>query len=453
MTIAEIEDTPLYREAQEIMANGQTGTNFGWRVLIHYGDTQTLKPLKVVALNNNRNYTEAFSDITTLSVEVGLGVYAYDIYANRNNLQVSIFKLPQGELSEDDSGDNPIESERFSATLLDDGKAPLEGQGVEANGQFELDLTEIRRVNFQLFNKSIEQIRLMSVGNSFRNCTMESVLRAMLTKEAAKADVDEERAIVGVDIVPVSNEDKHPQVVITHGIKLTAVPDFLQKRYGIYNAGLGSYIQNKYWHIFPLFDTTQFNERQQTLTIIVLPQRKYMEVERTYRQVGDSLTVLMTGESAFKDDSGTQYLNQGNGARFSDARKQMEQVATVQGNKAVMSRKRNNNEFTTDKRDDGIQHVPMAADRITSNPFPIYSGLAGRNGGVFKGVWQNSDPKLILPGMMTRIIYSEQNETKEMYGVVHRAQHVSMGVGDIVSEKFTTQTVLEVFVNRSTDPA
>ena len=450
MTIAEIENTPLYREAQEIMNNGQTATNFGWRVLIHIADGQTFKPLKVVALNNMRNYSEGFTDITTLTVAVGLGAYARKIYPNRNNLQITLFKLPQGELSENDHGDNPIEAERFSATLLDEGKAPTEGQGVEANSEYELDLTNIVDVHFQLFNKSMEQIRLMSVGGIFRNCTMETLLRSVLTKEAAKADVDQERAIVGVDLVPVSNHDKHPQVVLTHGVKLVDVPDFLQKRYGIYNAGLGSYVQNKFWHIFPLFDTTQFNDRQQTLTILVMPQRKYSDIERTYRQRGDSLTVLMTGESAFKDDGGTQYLNDGNGARFSDAAKQMEAVSTNRDNKAIVSRARNANEFTTDKRPDGIQHVPMAKDRITSNPFPIYSGLASRNGGWFKGVWQNSDPKLILPGMMTRVIFTDQNETREMYGVVHRAQHVSMGVGDITSEKFTTQTVVDIFVGRPT---
>lgn len=448
MTSAEIEDTPLYREAREIMTNGQTGTNFGWRVLIHLGDTQTFKPLKVVALNNNRNYSEGFTDITTVTLLMGLGSYARKIYPNRNTLQISVFKLPQGELSENDSGDNAIEAERFSATLLDEGPAPVEAQGIEANGEFELDITDLRYVNFQLLNKSLEQIRLMSVGGIYRNCTVADLMRSMLTKEATKADVPEERALVGVDLVPVSNNDKHPQIVITHGVKLIDVPDFLQKRYGVYNAGLGSYIQNKYWHIFPLYDTTQFNERQQTLTVLMMPPRKYSNIERTYRQVGDSLTILVTGESGFKDDSGTEYLNQGNGARFSDARRQMEAVSSNQNNKAIISRSRNNNEFTTDKRPDGIQHVPMAQTRITSNPFPIYSGLAARNGGWVKAVWQNSDPKLILPGMMTRVLYSDQNETREMYGVVHRVASVSMGVGDIVSEKFTTQTVLDIFVNR-----
>lgn len=446
--MTEIEDTPLYREAQDIIANGQTGTNFGWRVIIHYGENQTMHPLRTLALNNVRDYGKAFTDVTTLTVMMGLGKYARRIYPNRNQLQITLQKLPQAELSESGNGDSAIESERFSATLIDQDRSPTDGQGAEANDEEVLDLSDIVQVSFQLFNKSLEQVRMMAVGGVFRDTKVDALLRSMLTKESQKADVDDERAVVGVDLVPVSNKDTHKQIVITHGTKLVDVADFLQKRYGVYNAGLGSYIQNKYWHIYPLYDTRQFEDRQQTMTILVMPKRKYSDIERTYRQNGDSLTVLMTGETAFKDDSGSNYLKEGNGARFSDASKVMDSVATTQGNKAIISRARNNSEFLADKRPDGINHVPVANNRITSNPFPIYSELASRNGGLFKGVWQNSDPKLLLPGMMVRIVFSDQGETKELYGVLHGAEHVSVAIGDVTSEKFTTHSVVYVFVNK-----
>lgn len=444
----EIEDTPLYQEAREIMENGATETNFGYRILIHYGENQTLSPLKTTSLNNLRDYVKSFTDVMTLSVVMGLGDYARLIYPNRNNLQVSIQKLPQGEQSETGDGDAAMDTEIFSATLIDQDRSPTDGQGAEANDRETLNLTQIVDVSFQLYNKALEQVRLMSVGATMRNSTVDAALRAILTKESQRANVGEERAVVGVDLVPVSNKDKHEQIVVTHGTKLVDVPDLLQNRYGVYSAGLGTYIQNKFWHLFSLYDTTQFDDRQQTLTIIVLPKRKYSDMERTYRKRGDSLTVLMTGETAFKDDSGTDYLKEGNGARFNDASKLMDSVSKNTDNKAIISRKRNANEFTTDKRPDGIQHVPMSKERITANPFPIYSELAGRNGGLFKGVWQNADPKLLLPGMAVRIIYTDLGETKTLFGVLHGTQSVSHAVGDIKSEKFTTQTVVYVFVSK-----
>lgn len=444
----EIEDTPLFQEARDIMENGATKTNFGYRLLIHYGDSQTLSPLKTVSLNNVRAYAKSYTDEMTCTVLLGLGDYARLIYPNRDNLQISIQKLPQGEQSETGDGDASVDTEMFSATLIDQDRSPTDGQGAEANDRETLNLTQLVDVHFQLYNKALEQVRLISVGGTFRAVTCDAVLRSMLTKESQRANVGEERAVVGVDMVPASNKDKQEQIVITDGTKLVDVPDLVQSRYGVYSAGLGSYIQNKFWHLFSLYDTTQFEDRQQTLTIMVLPKRKYSDMERTYRKTGDSLTVLMTGETAFKDDSGTQYLNDGNGARFNDAGRMMDQVSTNTGNKAIISRKRNANEFTTDKRADGIQHVPMAKARITSNPFTVYSELAGRNGGLFKGVWQNADPRLLLPGMAVRIIYTDLGETKTLFGVLHGTESVSHAVGDIKSEKFTTQTVVYVFVNK-----
>ncbi len=430
----------------DIMANGETGTNFGWRCIIHYGENQTYKPLKMIAINNTRDYARSFTDVTTITCVMPLGKYARRIYAFRDQLQITLQKLPQREQREIGDGDAEIQSERFSASLIDEDRSPQFGQGTEVNDEEAMDVTGIVNVSFQLFNKSLEQVRMMSVGGVFRRTRVEQLIRTMLTNEAQKADVDDERAILGIDMVPASNQDTQEQVVITHGTKLVDVPDFVHKRYGVYNAGLGSYIQNKYWHLFPLYDTTRFEERQQTLTIIVLPKSKFMNIDRTYRLVGDSLTVLMSSETGFKDDSGTDYLKDGNGARFSDAGRIMDDVATNQGNKAIISRKRNANEFTADKRPDGVQHVPMAQNRISSNPFTVYSEISARRGGLFKGVWQNSDPKLILPGMACRIIYSDRGETKELYGVIHGGEHVSKSIGDITSDKFMTTSILYAFV-------
>ncbi len=444
----EVEDTPLFREARAIMQSGETKTNFGWRGIVHYGDGKVYTPLQVVSVNTIRDYVNHFTDEMTCTFLIPLGKYARQIYPNRNELQISLVKIPLSELTNQGDENASLEAERYSAVLIDEDRSPTDGQGAEANDEFTLDLTQIIEVHFQLVNKSLEQIRLMSVGGVWRQTKVDNMLRTVLTKEASRADVDDQRAIEGVDMVPISNQDSKEQIVITHGTKLVDVPDFMQKRYGVYNSGLGSFIQNKNWFIYPLYDTTQFPDRQKTVTIIVLPKRKFSSVERTYRSIGDSLTILMTSETAFKDDSGSQYLNEGNGARFTDPGKLFENTVTTGGNKAVMSRARNNSEVLTDQRPDGIQNVPMPADRITANPFSVFSDLSARNGGLFKGIWENSDSKLLLPGMAARILYSDQNEVKEIYGVIQGAEHVSHHHGDLNSMKYINQSVVYVFVNK-----
>jgi hypothetical protein len=443
----EIEESPLFAEVTKIIQGGPTDTNYGWECVFQYGDNKTYIPLKVIGVNIIRDYLGSFTDSMSCTVLMGLGGYARQIYPNRTGMQMTLKKMPMSENKGASDPKQAIQEEIYSAILISNMPSPTQAQGAEALDEEALNLQNIVEVSFQLFNKSMEQIRLMPVGGVFRRTKVDSLLLSMLTTESSKADVDDQRAILGVDITPVSNKDSKEQIIITHGTKLIDVPDYLQKRVGIYNAGLGSYIQNKHWFIFPLYDTNLFQTRQDTLTVFVLPKRKYSDIERTFSVNGDSVTLLMTGETGFSDDNGTQYLNQGNGARFADASKLMDSSNNLSNNKVVVSRALNNKEFIADTRNDGINHVPIPNQRITANPFTVYSQLNARKGGYFKGVWQNSDSSIIFPGMITRIIYSDIGSIKEIYGVVHICEHVSHKLGDINNNAYSNQSVISIYVN------
>lgn len=443
-----IENTPLWRAAREVIASGQTSGNFGWEARVHLAG-ETLVPLMVIGVNVERRYVDRFTDEMTCTLLFPLGKYARRIYPGRDDLQITLAKVPLNEISGAVNQAIPFTAERYSALLLDHGPAVAEGQGAEANDEMVLDLTDLIEVNFQLFNKAAEQLRLITVGGSFRKTRLDDLILSLLTKEAGKVSVYEERALSGVDLVPVSNTAVNEQVVITQGTRLVDVVDYLQKRIGIYNSSVGSFFQNKFWYVFPLHDATRFSERLKTLTILVLPKRKFSDIERTFMLKGDSLVVLASSETGFHDDSGSQYLREGNGARFADANKIMEGSGQTKGNRVVLSRGGTNSEFIADTRAGGINNVQVPSQRITANPFSVYSQLNARNGGTFKLVWQNSDSSVIIPGMATRIVYFDVDQIKEIYGVVHHAIHVSHKTGDYGSRKFNNQTVLSVFVNRS----
>jgi hypothetical protein len=445
----EIENTPLYREAREIIESGQTGTNFSWTARIHYGDqSKYYDPLLVESVNIRRDYTNNFTDEMTCTLLLPLGKYARQIYPNRNKLEITLYKLARKEVSSDISEDEGVQAERYSATLIDVGPSATEGQGMEANDEDALDLVKLVDVHFQLFNKSVEQIRLITVGGIFRRTKVDQLILSMLTNETANVTIDAARAIEGIDLVPVSNQETKEQIIITQGTKLVDVVGYLQKRIGVYAADIGSYLQSKHWYVYPLYDTTQFEARPATLTILVLPQRKFTGIERTYRKNGDSLVILLTSETGFKDDSGVQYLNEGNGARFADANKLLEQSVSTTGNRTTMARGTNNSEFSTDTNGNGLNHIPIPIQRITANPFTVYSELNARNGGTFKGVWQNSDSSLLTPGMATRIVYADEGEVKEIYGVLLGCDHISHKTGDFTSQRFINQSVLSFFVKK-----
>lgn len=447
----EIDSTPLIKDAELIMNSGMTTANMGWAVDIHFGK-ENYTPIQAVAVVYTRDYIDAFADEVLVTVQMPLGVYSRQIYPNRLNLEITLSKVPMDEISDAVNTEKKIESERFSAVLIDHSKSPTIAQGAESNNQEALDLAQIINVNFQVYDKALEQLRVMITGTVCRKTTVQESLLTILTNQAATAIVDKNRAVVGIEMIEADNKDVKGQIVIKQGTLLIDTPDFMQSRIGVYNAGIGSYIQNKYWYIYPIYNAGSFNKRAKTLTVLVLPKRKFSHIERTFKVNGKALTILATGETGFKDDAGRFYLNHGNGVRFSDASALMDCNSAATDNKLKLNRNSNNSEFTSDTIIGNINNAPLSADNITSNPFRQYSLLASRNGGMFKCVWENSDSSIIIPGMVAKIVYSDLEEIKTIYGVVHKSTSVNHKAGGFGNNKFKNQTVLDIFVNSQLEP-
>ncbi len=111
------------------------------------------------------------------------------------------------------------QSERYSAYLVDGDKGPNVGQGRETVSEDVLDRMDILLVSFQLTNKAVEKIRMISVGGIFRNTTVKDTILAVLTKESQNIKVDNRRAIDGVDLVTPKNTSKRDHILVPQGVK------------------------------------------------------------------------------------------------------------------------------------------------------------------------------------------------------------------------------------------
>ncbi len=437
-------------EALKILSLPATSTNYGWQAFVHTPE-ETLTPLNLPSVNFIRDYGGAFGDEITVTMTFGMGAFARRIFPHRERLEVTLKKVPLIENQDQQDTEGEIQAERFTAILIGKFLSPTVGQGMESNDEFALDISQLQEVSFQLLDKATEQLRVLMTGGVARSTNVQDLLTTMISTHSANVKVDGERALKGVDMVPADNKDIKEQIVVTQGTRLIDLSDFVQKRIGVYNAGIGSYIQNRYWYIFPLYDTSDFNKRVKTLTMLVMPERKLSNVERTFNVEGNSLTILVTGQTGFKDDAGSNYQNYGNGVRFSNAAKMMDENSDTSDNKTRLSRKANNNEFVTDASAT-LKYAPVASNRITANPFPNLSMQAAKRGGLFKAVWENSDHSLIYPGMVTKIIYSDKGEISEVYGIVQSLHGISHKPAGMTTEKFKNQTVLNVFVNNQLKP-
>lgn len=442
----DLEQSSLFREVQAIIQGSSKPVHHTWTAEFH-ANGETIEFLKVLTVDFRQDYELAYADEIMLTVSMPIGTYSKRMYPYQDNLEITLYRKPLHEASATNDAETEVQSERYAATLVDKGNPMIEGTGAVSLDEATLNLTGLVEVEFQLVNKAVEQMRMMSVGDIFRNCTVEDVLKAVLTKSGTAVKVETSRKPKGVEMVEASNKTKRDHVIIPHGTPLVELPQYIHDKCGVYSSGFNYYYQNDFWYIYPCYDTTRFTKATRTLTVLNIPKDKFPNIERSYRKDGSNLVVLATGDAKFRDNTEAMQLNDGNGVRFADATKFMSGLSTVENNKTVVKRSENNNEFVAEKRKNGNQFVRLSDRAIHANPFVEYSRLAAKQGGVFGFVWENSNPALVFPGMPVKVLYMSGEEIKEIYGVVLKAHHVvqTKGVG-LTELRYACASTLSIYV-------
>lgn len=445
----DILDSALSREIKRISENTKTDTSYYWSAEIHAGG-KTIPAIKLLSMDIVRDYESNFTDEVVVSLVLGAGQYAKKVYPNLSKLEITLYRKPLGETSGSPDNSRAVNSERFVATLLDPIAINVAGNSMNEIDEKALDLTNLLTLNFQLVNKAVDQMRMKTIGGVYRMTTVGDVVKSVLTMHSEQIEVDAIDKPKGVEMIPSSNENVQDHVIIPHGTRLVDAPNYIHKNCsGIYTTGLAYYYQANIWYVFPPYDNNAFNKSQKTMTIIRLPENRMPGIERTYRKDGNNLVILATGRASTKNNSEAMLLTAGNGVRFADANKFMDEVVTKYENKAVMSRGDVNNEFITTKRDSGNNLVLTSNTRITSNPWLEYSKLAPRNGSLLAVTWENSNPALITPGMPIKLLYLEDDKIKETFGLVIKAHHYTQTRGSgITASRHRTTSSLTIFAKR-----
>lgn len=445
----EFQSSSLYREVEAITGNSSKPVHYLWTAEIHVNNI-TYLPLNLLSIDFLTDYETRYADEIIVELMIPGGTYAKRMYPFKDQIDITLHKHPLAEIADVANVDSPIETERYSATLIDTGNPLLESNGMNSPDEEAMNLGNIFNIKFQLVNKSLEQLRMISVGGIYRNVEVGDVVKGILTKESMKVEVDGNRLLKGVDMVQPANTKKRDHVVIPQGTKLVDIPEYVHyKCGGIYNSGIGYYLQGDHWYIYPCYDTTKFNESVSTMTVINVPTNKLPGIERTYRKDGSTTVILATGEIKFRDDSEVQQLNLGNGTRFADATKFMNGFTDTVNNKTMAKRGSNNSELLSDVRKNGNNNVQLSSNSINANVYVEYSKLARRQGSFLSFVWENSNPTIIFPGMPVKILYLEGEDINEVDGVLLKAHHYVQTKGEgMMSGRHISRSVISVFVKK-----
>ena len=410
---------------------------------------KVIKPTKVVEFYQFGDFVNRFSFKASLTFLIGGGVWNNEIYPFRRDLRINVYRIPLAALGTEVLVSKAIEKFTYKVVLEETGNSNLTAPKSSATSQTLADLSDFREHTVQLIDPVIEQLRLRTIGTNLRDCKSGDALRAILTKETRQVRVDEVVAPLGVVMVPANNQEVRKHVVIPQGTYLTDLARLMQQKCGgVYTAGIASFYNQRHWYVFPPFNTSLYAKSKNTLTIAKLPEKEIMGLEATYNQVGNSVYILSTGEMTYMDSTEHQQLNEGNGTRFMLASKAINGLGAVSKNKLTVDRSSNVTEVVSERRPDLQDNVPYRG--MTNNQCYELSKLAERQGSVIQLVWENAKPSLLVPGMPTKLMYSENDMIYSLEGVLIGVENFNVLNGPAgTSDRHLTQSVLTLFMKRS----
>lgn len=452
----EIEDTALYQEIKSIIDEGPKPISFYYKAFF-FIDDKKYEPLKVIDLTAEQDYHNSYAEKKFVTLSIPMGLWAKVIYPNLHILDITIIKTPIQEIAEYDSPAEDIEETRYTASPVPESMPNLVANNLSRMSVAALDTMNFFNVQFQLVDKGYEALSMVTVGTNFRRIETQKAIQGLLSKESTKAKTITGKAVKFVDVIKAHNEEEREHICLPQGLKLLDSPAYIQHNCGgVYNSGINTYYQYKCLFVYPIFDTTRYDKAPKKLTIMKVPKQRFTDIERTYREEGDIIYILGTNESAFKDNTFNQSRNNGDGIRYGDSRFIMRDIVEVKDNKAKIERKDINSEYIyKDKKDQPKYrqqlNVQISSDRLNSNNFVQRSKLTGANGSLYTLDWENSNPDLLFPGMMVKVIYLNKEEFVEIYGVLaYSLTSVQMKGQGLNSKRHITNTKLVIFTTSIT---
>ena len=411
-------ESPLGEDISKVF-NRNNDELYYWSATIHSHDFDH-DALKVINIDDVRNYDCKFCPELTVTLFVPAGKYQYRVMPNLHRTEITLHRVPINKTTGGyDEVRSEISHERYTA-VIDQRDAPhLETNSNRKLDEYALDLSDAVSMTVRLLPKAMEQYRVRSTGAIYRKGKVEDVIKNILITNSEALNLPGEYMPKGVDMVSPKDKRDREHYLVPHGIRAIDAPAYVHKHCGgVYSNGFSYFYQNDFWFVWPTFDYTRFNDVEDTLTIINVPSRQFPSMDNTWRKEGKALTIVSTSDVRSSDSSEHNQLTLGNGSRYTLANSLKEATVVVKNNKASFSRGQHNSEFIIAERKNKQNIVSTTEEHITDNRHYVMSKMTTRNGSFVVMRWDNSSPELIKPGMQACIKYLEKDNVMEKLGVV-----------------------------------
>lgn len=436
-------DVSLFNKLTELRNSGYKPVVYDWSVsFIVNGNTY--HGLNLMSIDRIADYTKNYSDMIFIAVQVSQSIYNNTLLPNKDNLKIKLTKTSNNVVGNSERIGESY-SETFNAFLTEPSSPFVMSTTNRGGNEKDNDLGNFATVVFQLVDTATYEVRLRESGGIYKACTMDTLLRGILSTTL----VSKNKATMNVDLVPSDNKKQYYQITIPNGIRHSALPNFLQKKYGVYGTGIGAYIHRGQWYIFPLLNHKRFSKTTKTLTVLNIPKQDMGASDISYIQNEDSVFLFSTGDSLHVDKSEHILNNTGRGVKYAIAANIIDGFRDADGSSNAVPSSRNLVSVNADESNTGLQNVSASPGLLTDNPFREMSTISAGISSMTIVQWDFANVELLYPGMPVKMLYKTPNDVKVVMGtLISVKSKTSNWLTNPTDRKYVTSAELAILCER-----
>lgn len=412
-----------------------------------------------------RNYVEKISDYIEIQLSVHLGTYIYDIYKYLDNIEVTLITHKQKYKDKKPF----ITKERYKAVYLVEKNSAIPTQVNQSKDDLNQNLPIV--ITLQLLDRSVETLRIKTTQGNFdtklnpknKDMSPKAFLKSIISEEANKILIENKPALDNISIEEPDQKDQLTSVTIPSYTRIVELPEYLQEKdIGVYNAGIGNYIQNfgtdhytfkKTFFIYSLYDAKKYDKAEYKIIFYNPTSSSIALTDITYKNEDKVLKVIPYTMSKINDMKGSMTMSRGSGFRISNANSYMKKPVEMTEDGPKFKRDQLNTEVTYKDRQDNLNFAPNRS--VSANQLSLASEILKNSGSYITLEVGNLDPDFISPGAPCKIMYEDhENKVKEAFGVIHGAiinySSSSMNMPLNYNSRLvtlTSHTTLQIFCN------
>ena len=369
----------------------------------------------VESIETVKDYVTQNSDNILISVNVQTSTRRKLLSVNNRRLKLFLVKNSNNA---EGNKTGPTQSDviEFSAYITNRKNKDIEMNTIT---QFDYtdDLSGLETLHVHIVNPAIEEFKTQVTGGVFRDANgkgvlLEDILENMFTHTLLNGKK------LSATIYPTDNRTVYSQVLVKDSTRIIDLPDHFHHKYGLYANGLGCYLDDTMWHIYPLNKYNRFSEAKRTLTILKIPSKEGVGLHDSYIVEGNNTFVFATGNATYTDETEESFQKKGSGIRYSKEHHILDLWRTYNGGDSHVSFEKNVFHANFDPRDSGLSITNTVDGLFSSNPWYGISVVTEGIGSTIGVTWENANPDLVYPGMPVKYIVKHDNVVKSMYGTL-----------------------------------